>query len=212
MTKRLRDPAAIELPLIDEDPRYAQAFSELRALDERRAESEGRKKILRARLRGEQPTRSLLERAAALLKGAQVTPIPPEAEFMAVTEEIEILHEAQQLKRQEIAKIRSELSLEACQRFTSLLNESHEATLEALEALHRALEVGRVIRARLVAGGYELSEWALPSPRPSRLANGNYSAAMATDINIFSLPGDPYGHSHTPAGRFRDWLRERGIV
>jgi hypothetical protein len=212
MAKRQRDPAAIELPPIDQDARFAKVLGEIRALEERHAAADRRKKVAQARLRGEEPTRSFAERAAALLKGGQVAAVPAEAEYAAANEELEILWRTLTAKRGELEQVRAELSLAACSLFAPSLEDSYRGVLEALGALHNNLEVGRVIAGRIVGAGYLVTEWSLPIPRPMPLGNGNWSTARSSDLNIFALPGDPEGHSHTAAGRFKDWLRDRGIL
>lgn len=199
MTRRLRDPAQTDLAPLEQDSRYSKVREELTALEKRYAESEKRLQVAKARGRGQAPTRTLAERATALLKGGTIVSLPPASEAEAASEELDILAKAIVTKREQLAALASEISFEVCQRFAAQNAEALRAALQAVTDLYQALEVTRVIRGRLIGAGYQLNESAIAVPR-------------FISADVFSALGDPERHSNTPAGRFRDWLSERGII
>ena len=199
MNRRLRDPARIELTPLDQDPRYIKVVEELRALEERAKQSEHTLEVARARMRGETPSRPAAERAAALVSGGRVTTTAPETMAAAAKEELTILGPAIVTKRSELAQVRDALSFEACQVFEAVNAEALVAAHEALGALHQALDVTRVVRGRLIGGGYVLNESALSIP--SFIGAATIGSA-----------GDPEAQSMSAAGRFRDWLKKRGLL
>lgn len=194
--KRLRDPAQVDLQPLEADPRYRQVRDELTALEKRHAESEQRRKVANARARGQQPNRSLAERAKALVSGGQVVSASPAGEIEAATEEMSILTNAIVRKRMELASMREEISAVVCERFADQNAEALRAALSAATALHLALEVGRTIRGRIVGSGYMINE--------TKLAVHYFPAAAAL--------GDPDRAGLTAASLFKDWLRTRGII
>lgn len=192
----MRDPAEVRLQPLAADPRYQEAAAELAALERRLEEAEKRERVARARLQGAQPTRSKLDRARDLVAGGTVIASTPPAELEAAEEEQHILRAAIAAHRDKLQQLASELSHAACTQFAALNAEALRAALEAATALHHALEAARVIRARLIAGGYSLNEAALPL---------NYFPAAA-------VLGDPDRVGLTPAALFKQWLRDKGIL
>jgi hypothetical protein len=117
---------------------------------------------------------------------------------LAAAEEQSVLRAAIIAKREELAALVSELSFEVCCRFAEESAAAYRQVLEAATALHAGLEYQRVLRARLVAAGYQLSDRALPQhvfPEAARLG----------DPNMF-------GSGTNPAASFRQWLITRGII
>lgn len=196
MTRKLRDPAQIELQPLEHDPRYRKASEELVDIEKRFAKSEDRIRLAKAKSRGQSPTRPILERARDLLAGGEIVELPTAGEISSAQEELSILNAARLAKYEELQRISGEISEEVCRRFAPTMEDSLRATLEALTALHSALEVQRVIYGRIMGGGYVINEFALP---------------LAV-FGAFGGPGDPEAHSNTPAGRFRDLLREKGLT
>jgi hypothetical protein len=194
--KRLRDPAQVDLQRLEADPRIQAEREKLTALEKRYAESEKRRKVALARGRGQQPTRSNVDRAKALVSGGQIVSLPPAGERDAADEELAILTTAIVHKREELAQLAGQISAETCQRFAAQNAEGLRAALEAVTALHQALEVGRVIRGRLVGAGYTINAAALPTHL--------FPAA--------AVLGDPDRVGMTPSALFKTWLVEQGII
>jgi hypothetical protein len=192
----LKDPSEVELERIDQDPRYKAVAAEYGAIEARLAEAERRQRIAQARSRGQQSTTSFLDRAAALISGGQVIAATPRAELEASGEEIEILYRALGAKREELDTVGGEISFEACSRFAPMNAAALVNALEAATELHQALEVARVIRARLITGGYQLNATALPTHW------------FPTGAAV----GDPDRVGQTPAAMFKTWLRDNGII
>jgi hypothetical protein len=199
LTRRLRDPAQVDLQPLEADPRYRKLRDELDQVEKRIALAERRRKIALARSRGQESTRSVAERAESLLAGGQVVVLPPATEIEAANEERSILAQARRAKCEEIEQLRSEISFEACQRFAPVIEDALRATLSALAELHQALDVQRVIRSRLIGSGYQLNESGLPT-------------AQFLGAAALSAPGDPDAHSMSPAGRLRDWMAAKGLI
>jgi hypothetical protein len=109
-----------------------------------------------------------------------------------------VLHRAIVGKREEIAALVAELSREVCSRFAAESAAAYRQVLEAVTALHAGLEYQRVLRARLIAAGYELNDSALP---------------MHQFVQAAAL-GDPNVHvsGNNPAASFRDWCIQRGVI
>lgn len=195
MTRRLRDPAQVDLAPLEQHPRFRAMREELSAIERRIAEAEHRQAVARARARGQQPTRPVEQRAEDLVGGGRVVVMPPAAESEAAEEELRILHAARCAKNEQLQALRSEISFEACRRFAPAHAEALRAALDASRQLHEALEVARTIRGRLAGAGYGLNDAALP-------------------VHMFpagAAVGDPERFG-TPAARFKSWLRERGII
>jgi hypothetical protein len=193
---QLRDPAEIELPPPSSDPGYAAVAAERAKLVARRAEAEQRERVAKARLRGQAPTVPAAERAQSLVAGASIVSTPAAAELEAAREEQRILHEAILLQNARLDQILAELSFQACKGFAPAMAEALRAALAAASQLHQALEVARVIRARLVGAGYLLNESALP-------------------LHLFpagAALGNPDVVDGLPASRFKRWLVEKGIA
>jgi hypothetical protein len=193
--KPLLDPVELPLQPLSEHPRYKAAAAELAKLQRRCEQAEHRKRVAEARRRGQAPTRTLADRAKALLDGGRVSAAPPDAEIIAAFEEMEILLRAIFAQRESMELLAGELSAEACRRFRQLSDDAHRAALAAAQDLFDALEVARVARGRLVGAGYSLNTAALPYH--------TFSAAAAL--------GDP-ARCETAAGLFRQWLTTSGIL
>ncbi|MGH9641371.1 MAG: hypothetical protein ACRD3Q_02995 [Terriglobales bacterium] len=196
MKPRLLDPAEVELPPLAADRRYAAKFEELQRIEERIRQAERRELIARARRSGQQPTASALERAQALLGGGQISTSSPAAELGAALEERSVLQAAKLSKHAELDELRGAISGEVCARFATLHADALRAALAAATQLHQALEAGRVIRGKLIAGGYAISESQLP-------------------VHLFpdgAVLGDPERVGMTPAARFKAWLEAKGII
>lgn len=193
--RKLRDPASIELQPLVEDPRYAKVAEEIALIDKRMEKAQRRLAIARARARGQRPTTSDAQQAAALLAGGKIANFSALTEIDSAQEELAILDRARLVKAEELQRVRSEISFEACKRFADLNVQNLRAALEAATALHRALEGQRVILARLVGAGYDLNFNGLP-------ATGFFAAAAV---------GDPE-RAGTPAAGFREWLVGQGLV
>ncbi|HJS88697.1 MAG TPA: hypothetical protein VJ738_01890 [Steroidobacteraceae bacterium] len=196
MARRLRDPTHIDLQPLEQDPRYIKVRQELDAIKARIELSERRRKIAEARNRGAQPTRSVESRAQDLVAGGQVVVLPPAAELEAADEELLILHKARCSKNEELDRVRSEISFEICQQFAPLNADAMRHALDAAAALFQALEAARVIRGRLIGAGYQVNETALPVH--------HFPAAAAL--------GDPDRGGATPAGMFKAWMRDKGLI
>ena len=196
--KPLRDPAEVRLEPLEKDPKYAAAQRELAAIDERIAEADHRRNVARARTRGQKPTRSVLERAKALVAGGQVVASTPEAELSAAEEELAILTAARMKLFEQLEQIRGELGYAANLAFAQIDAEAARQILAAMGAIFDSLEAMRVARGRLHGGGYGVSETALvPLYLPA--------------IALASQFGDP-GRSGTLAWNFRQQLEQRGIT
>jgi len=194
--KNLRDPAEVKLGRIDEHPKYQAAAAELAALERRFEEAQRRERVAEARRRGQKPTTSMAARAAALLKGGTIVSASAEAELEASSEEQFILRKAIFAARDKLDQIAGEISFETCKQLAPLNADALRNALAAATELHQALEVARVIRSRLLAGGYQLNATALP-------------------VHIFpagATLGDPDRVGLTPAALFKTWLVEHGIV
>jgi hypothetical protein len=194
----LRDPAEVELTKLEDHPRYRAVAAELAALEARLRESERREQVAKARARGQQPIGSIQDRAKQLLAGGQIIAATPQTEFAAAAEEQDILRRAIVAKHEERAAVVATLSHEACSKFVPLNADYLRRTLEAVTELYASLDGARVIRARLVAAGYQLSDTALPVhqfPQAALLGNPDL---MVSGTN--------------PAAEFKRWLKARGIV
>jgi hypothetical protein len=192
----LRDPAETELPKLADDPRYKAVANELAALETRFDQAKRREDVAKARRRGQQPTRSIAARAKDLLAGGTIIGSSPESELEAAFEEQLVLRKAIDKTREALERIAGEISFDVCKQFASLNAEALRNALEAATGLHEALEVTRVIRARLIAAGYQPNEAALPTHW--------FPAGAAL--------GDPARVGMTPAAIFKQWLIERGIL
>ena len=192
----LRDPAMIELKPLAADPRYAKEVETLAALEKRFAQSEQRKRVAEARLRGQQPTSSLTDRAKALVAGGQIVNLPADAELAAAEEERRVLNAAIIAQREKLAAVASEISHEVCGRFATANAEALRNALAAVTDLWQALEVGRVIRGRLIGAGYSISEAALPIEQ--------FPAGAAL--------GDPERVGLTPSALFKQRLAAAGVI
>jgi hypothetical protein len=196
MTRRLRDTAEMQLQPLQEHPKYRAAAEELAALEQRLAAAEQRERVAMARRRGQQPTRSILDRARDLVAGGSVVASTPASELEAAGEEQQILRRAINEQREKLAAIAGEVSHEVCARFAPAAKEALLAALEAVTQLHVALESGRVIRSRLIASGYTLDVDAIP-------------------VHMFppgAALGDPDRVGMTPAAIFKQWLRDKGVI
>ncbi len=197
MAKQLRNPAIIELTPLTEHPRMRPLLDREAANNKRTAQATHREKVALARLRGDaRPSRPAEMRAADLEAGGSVTILPPDAELAAAREELTILNAGRIDILQQIERLKSELSFEACQQFAPMNADALRQALDSATSLFQALEAARVIRGRLLGAGYQLNETALPVHQ--------FPAGAAL--------GDPERRSLTPAGMFRDWLAERGII
>jgi hypothetical protein len=194
--KNLRDPAEMKLERLDAHPRYQAAQTELAALEHRFQEAQQRERVALARRRGQQSTTNPADRARALLAGGTVASSSPAAELEAAEEEQLILKKAIFAAREKLNAIAGELSFEACKRFAEANADALRNALEAATQLHGALEVARVIRARLIGAGYEIN-----------------TAAIA--VHMFpagAALGDPDRAGQSPAATFKTWLSEKGII
>ena len=194
--KPLRDPAEVPLPPLAADPRYRAAREELAALERRFEAAEKRELIAKARQRGQQPTRPAVDRARDLVAGGAVIASTPQAELEAAAEEQTILRAAIAAQQDKLNAIAGEISLEVCKQLAPLAADALRNALDAATALHQALEAGRVLRSRLITGGYQVNETTLP-------------------VHVFphgAQLGDPDRIGLTPAALFKTWLRDRGIV
>jgi hypothetical protein len=154
--KNLRDPADMPLPKLDDDARYRAAAEELAALDRRFAEAEQRERVAKARQRGQQPSRPLLDRAKDLLAGGRIVNSSPADELDAAFEEQLILRKAINEKREKLTALRGELSFAVCKKFALLNADALRNAFEATVALFEALEANRVLRGRLIGSGYTI--------------------------------------------------------
>jgi hypothetical protein len=192
----LSDPAEAKLERLDAHPKYIAAHAELAALERRFAEAQQRERVAAARSRGQAPTRSIAERAQALVAGGQVTSLSPAAEREAAHEEMTILRHAIFAARERLDAVAGEISQEVCSRFAVMNADALRNALAAATALHEALQANRILRARLITSGYQINEAVMPSHW--------FPAAAAV--------GDPAAVGMTPAAQFRSWLIERKIL
>lgn len=195
MTLPLKDPAEVPLEPLHSHPRYQVAVAEIAAVEKRIRASEHRREVALARGRGQSATTTMRARAEALLKGGAVMVLPPASEVEAAEEELRVLHADRLAKNEKLDALRSELEFEACKSFHAINEDAVLGADMAADWLHQTLEVQRVIHARLVAAGYRINEHALP-------------------MNVFpaaAAVGDP-NRTDTPAWRFRQWLRDKGII
>lgn len=192
----MKDPAEIPLPPIADNPKFQAASAELEKIQQRIAEATRRREVAQARLGGQKPTTSMADRAKALVQGGSIVSLPAEAEWVGATEELDVLNAARIAQCEKLAAVVGEISSEACKRFAALNADAMRSALEAASALFQSLEVSRVIRGRLIAGGYLLNETALPVH--------NFPAAAAL--------GDPDRVGMTQANHFKQWLQTKGII
>jgi hypothetical protein len=181
---------------MEEHPKYKAAHAEIVALEHRFEEAQRRERVAKARARGQAPTRSIVDRAKDLLAGGTIVNASAEAELAASGEEQFILRKAIFAARDRLDQIAGEISFELCKQLAPLNADALRNALAAATELHQALEVARVIRGRLIAGGYQLNAEALPTHW--------FPAGAAL--------GDPDRVGMTPAAMFKQWLIEQGIV
>jgi hypothetical protein len=166
---KLRDTGAIHLAPIGDDPRHQAAVAELKALEDRLAETDARRKRAKAVNAGRRATPSAattLSWAAALVKGGAVPSTDPDAEIAACDQEFQILMSAIQPAIEKVREIENLLSYEACK----LFQDAHFAALGevsvALSALAGSIAATHEIRATLLTAGYAVSSTILPMPVP----------------------------------------------
>lgn len=195
--KPLRDPTEIELPpMLVDHPQYRPVAAEFEALQARLKEAERREKIADARASGQQPTKSIAERAKALVSGGSVIASSPAAEKAAAIEEQNLLSQAIQAKREELDALAGKISFEIERRFAPMSAEAKRNALEHAKGLHESLEVDRKIDGLLIGRGYSLNDAARPRhlfPDGAKL-------------------GDPDRVGMTPAALFKQWLHDKGII
>lgn len=195
-SKAILDPAEIPLKAASEHPRYRALAGEIEQFEKRLRQAEQREAVAEARSRGQEPTVSLADRAKALLAGGSVMVNAPAAELAAAREERQVLHRAIIAKREELEAVKGELATaEAYPAFLPTMEDACRMVDAALEALFTGLEIGRVCRARLLAGGYPLLDASLPIhmlPAAAVLGNPRQSGTIASN--------------------YRQWCRARGIV
>jgi hypothetical protein len=196
MKQPLRDPLEMTLPRIEENPRYAAVAAEISAIQARMKQAEQRERVAGARQRGQQPTRSLVERAADLLKGGTVVSSEPTGELEAAQQEQFILRKAEFAARDRLDAVVGELSHEACLKFAGLNADALRAALAAATDLHLSLEVARLIRGKLLGSGYWINDAALPTHM----------------FPVAAAVGDPNRVGASPAALFKQWLRDRGVI
>jgi hypothetical protein len=211
--KPVKDPTEIELTPLAQHPRYVAALKDLRELEQRLAQAEQRQRVAEARRRGQKPTASLADRAKALVAGGHVPAGDPGDEIGAALEERNILHPAIVTKREELQTLAAELSFEVCKEFAPHAADALRAALAAADQLFAALEAGRVLRGRIIGAGFSINENALPVHPFSEaavLGDSRLNGIPGSVINGVVVPGQSL--SHTPAFRFRCWLRSKGII
>lgn len=180
-------------PLAD-DPDFQELTAELARIEQRRAQTEARRKAALARKSGRSSSAGLLDKARLLLDGGRVTGADPDAELAACDVETEALRAAEIEVRERLDEVVGRLSFEACQSVRDRHNAALRAAFEAMEGLwNAATEINR-IKAEIAAAGLRPRSDVLPAPLPS-------AAFMLGDPQAFG----------TQAGDFRRWLEAEGI-
>jgi hypothetical protein len=180
---------------IDADPRYRSELEKLGALEARLRETRARRQRAQARGRGEKTQRSVIARAADLVSGGRVPPINLVTELEACTTEEEILLPAIAAQVAVLDDVRGELELAACNKLRAENDAALRALLRAVEDAYAAIAASAAVGNRLRANGYRPRGDVLPALYPPALV----------------ALGDP-DNPRSPAARFKESLRERGIV
>jgi hypothetical protein len=195
--KPIRDPAEVPVQKLTDFPKHRAVAAEYAAIEARIREAVKRQRVGAARNRGQQSTISILDRAKALIAGGQVIASSPSAEVEAATEEIEILLRARSAKGEELAAVAGEIFPQACSPLVEINADGYRMVLDGLTLISEGLNVGRVVRSRLIIAGHTtLNDVYLPTHQ--------FPAAAAL--------GSPDDVGRAPAWFFKQWLIEKGII
>jgi hypothetical protein len=143
---RLPDAATIDIKPIAEDLEYQAALRELEAIEQRLAETELRRRRVRARLMGAKPGRGWADRARDLVAGGRIEPTNPADEIAAAADEEVIPREGISLATRRLDEVAKNLSFAASQKFQALHNAGLLAVLLAIDDLAAALDAGASAR------------------------------------------------------------------
>jgi hypothetical protein len=203
----LLDPAEFDVPPLADDPGYKAAAALVAQLKARLAETTKRRERAINFARSQAPATistgpadakkaeaKRKSRVAALLSGGTVLPLDPQREIEAAdAEEKDLLAELYDANAH-LADVHATLSFEMSQRYKEEHNESLRAALDAIAALHDAVDCMFSLRARLMAAGYRVTSTNPPLP--------------PIKIDYF---GDAQRFG-TPAWYYRAWLVKQGVI
>jgi hypothetical protein len=205
--RQLLDPGEFDIPPITGDPAFKAAALEVAQLKQRLAETEKRRErainFARARAPATMSTGGAdaakteakrKSRVAALLSGGTVLALDPQREIEAADAEERDLLAALYDAQARLADVVATLSFEMSQRYKEEHNESLRAALDAIAALHDAVDCMFSLRARLMAAGYRVNSITPPTP--------------PVQLDFF---GDPQRFG-TVAWYFRGWLVKQGVI
>jgi hypothetical protein len=205
--RQLLDPGEFDIPPITGDPAYKAAALEVAQLKQRLAETEKRRErainfaragapatISTGAADVEKAETKRKSRVAALLSGGTVLALDPQRELQAVeAEERDLLaglYDAQARLNDVVATLSHEMAL----RYAESHNESLRAAMDAIAALHDAVDCMFSLRARLMAAGYRVNSINVPLP--------------PLQIDYF---GDAQRFG-TAAWYYRAWLEKLGVL
>jgi hypothetical protein len=203
----LLDPGEFDIPPIADDPACKAATALVDQLKARLAETEKRRERAINFARSQAPATvstgpanaqkaeaKRKSRVAALLSGGTVLALDPARELEAAdAEEKDLLGELYNANAH-LADTVATLSYEMAQRYRESHDESLRAALDAIAALHNAVDCMISLRARLLAAGYKANSINPPMP--------------PLQIGYF---GDPQ-RFRTAAWYYRAWLVKQGVI
>jgi hypothetical protein len=205
--RQLLDPGEFAIPPIADDPAYRAATALVVQLKARLAETEKRRERAINFARSQAPATMSTgpadggkaeakrkSRVSALLAGGTVLALDPLREIQAAdTEEKDLLGELYDANAH-LADVVATLSYEMAQRYRESHDESLRAAMDAIAALHDAVDCMFSLRARLMAAGYKVNSINPPMP--------------PMQIDFF---GDPQRFG-APAWYYRAWLVKQGVI
>ena len=200
------DPAEIKITALLDYPGFRAKFEDFNAHKRRLEQAIERQEKARKRASGQAvPAGSARERARRLVAGGTVVASSVPSEIDSSTREMLDLTSALQTIGEELTEIADRWWYEQCSEFAPVCADAYRNVDAHNAGLHEALEIPRIARARLFAalnaagvqihGIHDINQTALP------LHTFETGAAV----------GNPAA-SHTAAGRFRQWLIDKGIA
>lgn len=185
-----------EIVPIQQRPEYAEPLQKLQELERLHARKERERKILLARLNGQEAKRTPVEMAQDLLAGGRVDPVSVSDRIVALNEEILILRQAINEKTLVLDKISGELSYAESQKLKPEFDRIMREALAGMEHLYSTFNAATNLARQLHTAGYR--------PSPVMLSDLAPPAVMQL--------GDPNAVGQSQAWYFKKSLQDRGIV
>ena len=164
------EPIDGELIPLHQRPEYVEQREELEALEKLHSQKERERQRLLAKNRGEKTKRTAAERAADLLNGGFVDPVPAPDRLAAIDEELGILRSAIGEKTRALDVIASDLSHTECLRAKPQFDAAMVRAFEGLETAVAEFAEAESVANRLRAAGYRVSSVVMPDLQPAGIA------------------------------------------